>query len=238
MAKNKKSTGLSLSTVFSLISMVLFIVKTVNSFSEGAKAGGASGIIKFAVLPLIIVFAICFFVQVIASIKDQKAVKESIGDAKYQIKTTKKVASIMEAVVELVSVIVAILLAYDEYASGNIKWYNFRYYFTLIILLFTFLSTVYYIVKTSLKLKKSSDKRKEQQAKALEKAQKKRKKDKKTNRGCHRGKGAPRRRKKKRRNRRQCQKKDQSHKPVKKIHEKNKQIFSIVYTENILLNSL
>lgn len=90
MAKNKKSTGLSLSTVFSLISMVLFIVKTVNSFSEGAKAGGASGIIKFAVLPLIIVFAICFFVQVIASIKDQKAVKESIGDAKYQIKTTKK----------------------------------------------------------------------------------------------------------------------------------------------------
>lgn len=204
MAKNKKSTGLSLSTVFSLISMVLFIVKTVNSFSEGAKAGGASGIIKFAVLPLIIVFAICFFVQVIASIKDQKAVKESIGDAKYQIKTTKKVASIMEAVVELVSVIVAILLAYDEYASGNIKWYNFRYYFTLIILLFTFLSTVYYIVKTSLKLKKSSDKRKEQQAKALEK-RKKRKKDKNKSRLPPRKRSAAPK-KERRRNRRQCPK--------------------------------
>lgn len=204
MAKNKKSTGLSLSTIFSLISMVLFIVKTVNSFSEGAKAGGASGIIKFAVLPLIIVFAICFFVQVIASIKDQKAVKESIGDAKYQIKTTKKVASIMEAVVELVSVIVAILLAYDEYASGNIKWYNFRYYFTLIILLFTFLSTVYYIVKTSLKLKKSSDKRKEQQAKALEK-RKKRKKDKNKSRLPPRKRSAAPK-KERRRNRRQCPK--------------------------------
>lgn len=202
--QKQKSTGLSLSTVFSLISMVLFIVKTVNSFSEGAKAGGASGIIKFAVLPLIIVFAICFFVQVIASIKDQKAVKESIGDAKYQIKTTKKVASIMEAVVELVSVIVAILLAYDEYASGNIKWYNFRYYFTLIILLFTFLSTVYYIVKTSLKLKKSSDKRKEQQAKALEKAQK-RKKDKNKSRLPPRKRSAAPK-KERRKNRRQCPK--------------------------------
>ncbi len=63
MGKNKKTTSISLSTVFSLISMVLFIVKTVNSFSEGAKAGGASGIIKFAVLPLIIVFAIRFFLR-------------------------------------------------------------------------------------------------------------------------------------------------------------------------------
>ena len=214
MAKNKKSTGLSLSTVFSLISMVLFIVKTVNSFSEGAKAGGASGIIKFAVLPLIIVFAICFFVQVIASIKDQKAVKESIGDAKYQIKTTKKVASIMEAV----SVIVAILLAYDEYASGNIKWYNFRYYFTLIILLFTFLSTVYYIVKTSLKLKKSSDKRKEQQAKALEKAQKAEERQKQIEAAT----AEKERRAEERKAQEQAAmpKKDQSHKPVKKFTKK------------------
>lgn len=218
MAKNKKSTGLSLSTVFSLISMVLFIVKTVNSFSEGAKAGGASGIIKFAVLPLIIVFAICFFVQVIASIKDQKAVKESIGDAKYQIKTTKKVASIMEAVVELVSVIVAILIAYDEYASGDIKWYNFRYYFTLIILLFTFLSTVYYIVKTSLKLKKSSDKRKEQQAKALEKAQKAEERQKQIEAAT----AEKERRAEERKAQEQAAmpKKDQSHKPVKKFTKK------------------
>ena len=218
MGKNKKTTSISLSTIFSLISMVLFIVKTVNSFSEGAKAGGASGMIKFAVLPLIVIFAICFFVQVIASIKDQKAVKESIGDAKYQIKTTKKVAAIMEAVVELVSVIVAILLAYDEYASGDIKWYNFRYYFTLIILLFTFLSTVYYIVKTSLKLKKSAEKRKEQQAKALEKAQKAEERQKQIELAT----AEKERRAEERRAQEQASmpKKDQSHKPVKKFTKK------------------
>lgn len=218
MAKNKKSTGISLSTFFSVVSMVLFIVKTVNSFSEGAKEGGASGIIKFAVLPLIIVFGLLFIVQVVASVKDNKAMKESVGDAKYQIKTTKKVAAVAEAFVELVSVAVAILLAYDEYASGEIKWYNFRYYFTLVILLFTFLSTVYYIAKTTLKLKKSSDKRKEKQQKALEKEQKAEERQKQIDLAA--------REKERRAEERRAQEKaampvkDQSHKPVKKISKK------------------
>ena len=76
----------------------------------------------------------------------------------------------------------------------------------------------YYIVKTSLKLKKSLDKRKEQQAKALEKAQKAEERQKQIEAAT----AEKERRAEERKAQEQAAmpKKDQSHKPVKKFTKK------------------
>lgn len=167
--KKERTNAISLSIIFSLISMGLFLTKTITSYVGKASAEGASDLVKFVVLPLLIVFAICFAVMVIYNIKDARAVKQNISDTKYAVKTTKNVAAIMEAVMEIINVVMAIVIAYGDYANTEIHWWNFRYYFTMIILIYTFLTTVYFVIKKVFKIKKSTDKRKAAQAKAEEK---------------------------------------------------------------------
>lgn len=214
-----KNNRIRLSTVFSVILTALFIVKTVNSFKVGAETGeGASALIKYAVIPLIIVFAVCFIVSIVQNFRNGKAIKESSSDTKYAVKTTAKVASVLEAAAQLISVAVAIIIAYDEYASGNVKWYDFRYYFTLIILIFTFLNTVYYIVKTSLKLKRKADKRKDARIKSAEKEQRAEERKKIIEEAS--AEKVRRQEERAAREKADMPVKNQSHKPVKKITKK------------------
>lgn len=154
--------------IFTLISMALFITKTLSSF-YGKAQGDASPITKYAVIPLLVIFAGCFVATVIMNIRDARAVKAAAADTKYAMKTTKNVSAIMEAVTQLIDVIIAIVIAYDAYAGVEIHWWNFRFYFTMIILIYTLLTTIYFIVKKSLKMKRAADKRSAAKAKDAEK---------------------------------------------------------------------
>lgn len=171
-AKKQKGNLIPLSLIFTLISMGLFIAKTLSSFYGKAQAEGASAITKYAVIPLLVVFAVCFVATVVMNIRDAKAIKASAADTKYAMKTTKTASAILEAFTQLIDVVIAIVIAYDAYAGVDIKWFDFRYYFTMIILVYTLFTTVYFIIKKSLKMKKAADKRSAAQAKEAEKQQK------------------------------------------------------------------
>lgn len=171
MAEKKKSklTVLPLSAVFTLVSMGLFIVKILNSFYGKAVAEDASPVIKYAVLPLLILFAICFAALAVINIRDAKALKQSAVDTKYAMNTTKSASSVLEAAVQLINVIIAVVIAYDSYRGVDIKWYHFEYYFTMIILIYTLFTTVLFIIRKSLKMKKKAEKRHAARQKAAEK---------------------------------------------------------------------
>lgn len=216
--KKKKIAVLPLTTVFSLISIGLFITKTLNSFYGKANAEGASPIIKYAVLPLLIVFALCFAAAVVCNIRDARALKKNAADTKYAMKTTKSVSAVIEAVMQLINVIIAIVIAYDTYAGGDIKWYNFKFYFTMIILIYTLMTTVYFIIKKTVKLIKKAEKRKAAAQKAEEKQVKaeERQKQIEAAKQLKAQKDAERREAEKA----LTPKKDQSKKPVKKVTKK------------------
>lgn len=154
-------------TLFTLGSVGLFVAKTLHSFIGKASAEGASPLVRYAVLPLLIVFALCFVCLIVLNIRDAKALKKSAGDVKYAVKTTVGAASILESLATLVNVALAITTAWDAYAGGEIRWWDFKYYFTLIILVYTFLSTLFFIISKTLKMARKAGKRKKAAEKAV-----------------------------------------------------------------------
>lgn len=219
MSKDKKQKfTLPLSLVFTLISMGLFITKTLNSFFGKAQAEGASPITKYAVVPLLVIFAACFIATVVMNIKDAKAIKQSVTDTKYAMKTTKSASAVMEAVTQLIDVVIAIVIAYDAYAGVEIKWYNFKFWFTMLILVYTLFTTVYFIVKKILKMKKSAAKRSAAKAKENEKQLKAEERQRQIDEAT--AIKAQKEAERKAAEKAAMPVKDQSHKPVKKISKK------------------
>ncbi|MEG1612957.1 MAG: hypothetical protein RR357_02195 [Clostridia bacterium] len=154
--KEKRSTGIRPSTMFSIISMCFFLTSTIAAFTDKSNAEGASPLIKYAVLPLIIIFAVAFCITILLNIRNDKAAKQSVTDTKYAVKTTKNTMGLIEGVMALFNVSIAILLAIDTISNGGNK---FKVIITIVTCAFSLLSAVITIVKKVKKLKKGADKR-------------------------------------------------------------------------------
>lgn len=159
----KKKKFITLPTLFSIIQLLLFISATVGSLVSKPSA------LSYIALALTVVFAGFFILNTIKNIKDDKAAKQSVNDAKFAIKTTKNVAGLIELGMSLVTVATALIMSLDAYYNqgGGLKTV-----FTIIVAAFSLVNVLFGILRKILKMRKSAKKREAAQQKAIENEEK------------------------------------------------------------------
>lgn len=164
MKEKKQKKRLDIGLLYNVIMLLLFIAKTVKSFSKTAEEAGP---LRPFILVALIVYVLMFAATIIVNLNDKKRLKSETGEYKYAANQTKKTIKIIKMLLNLVNVATALLIAIDGYQTEG-----FKAILELITAALALIFAIYKIVKAVKKLSKSKQKHDEKKQKAELKQQK------------------------------------------------------------------